>query len=130
MKIQELFEQIAESNDTSVAEVKLDLTKKINEVWNNANSQYDIFRTYFKHIKPNATIFIANFYKLQIINDKLQEIIEEICKNDGEFFELVETLNEDQINEPIIYFIAMLNSLKENKPIIDLIEDVGKISEQ
>ena len=127
MKIQELFEQIAESNDTSVAEVKLDLARKIDETWSDSSSQYDIFRIYFKHIKPNATIFIANFYKLQIINDKLQEIIEEICKNDGEFFELVETLNEDQINDPIIYFIAMLNSLKENKSIIDLIKDVGTV---
>lgn len=125
VKAQELFEIIAKDSHATVEEVKLDLTERIDIAWNNSDSKFDIFHTYFKNKKPSAEIFILSLNRLVALNDKIQEIIEDISDASEEhILEITDTLDCDEIKDPIIYFLAILNCLEVNKPIIKLIKEM------
>ena len=93
----------------------------------------DVFRLFisrfFKNKKPTSVFFLYAFDQLQKMNDKIQEIIEEVYLTEMKAgtepsIEVAARLDARQMEDPIETFLAILTCLQSNALIIETIRNM------
>ena len=128
-EVQDLLEQLAQDNQVSVDEIKQDLQNRINQAWEDPEDKYPEFRLFFKNKKPTSVFFLYAFDQLQKMNDKIQEIIEEVYLTEMKAgtepsIEVAARLDARQMEDPIETFLAILTCLQSNALIIETIRNM------
>ena len=83
----------------------------------------------FKNKKPTSVFFLYAFDQLQKMNDKIQEIIEEVYLTEMKAgtepsIEVAARLDARQMEDPIETFLAILTCLQSNALIIETIRNM------